>query len=167
MGKARIDPGKPMAPRASRDGMVLASDAATAQGWRWVDGSELPGVVGATGPAGPAGAAGAKGDTGNQGTAGAAGAQGPAGPAGLLDVKSIDVPILLLNGSVDRAITWPNGSLGTTAYRLAVAEDAALLGKVSYTEKAGTKTATGVTVTCRATTAVVVAGAAHVFAVKT
>lgn len=80
---------------------------------------------------------------------------------GTMDGVSVAVPILLLNASVDRVVTW-NRPFTDTNYKVSFLNDVNTLGKITPVVKAGTKTTTGLTVTITAGLALTVAGVLHV-----
>ncbi len=120
-------------------------------------GRGIAGPQGIQGPAGPQGATGATGATGAQGP------QGIQGPAGAARIASIAVPVLTLNSTVERVVTW-SPAMPSAAYLVQFAPDANGIGKTSFTVKAGTQTANGVTIVIKATLAVTLAGVCHVMA---
>lgn len=71
------------------------------------------------------------------------------------------VPLLLLGGSADRAVVW-NRPFANANYKVSFAPDANTIGKITPVVKAGTKTASGLTVTISAALAITVAGVVHV-----
>lgn len=79
-------------------------------------------------------------------------------------IGSINVPILALGATVDVAVTWST-PMPTADYNIDLAPvTSTLIGKVTATVKANTRTANGVTITLRAGLAVSVAGVALVIA---
>lgn len=98
-------------------------------------------------------------------TAAAAATSAAAGKLGKADLVSISVPILLLGGFADRAITW-NRPFSNTSYDLSYAMDASTIGRIVPTVVAGTKTTTGVTIRVTASLlAVSVLGVVHVLGI--
>jgi hypothetical protein len=75
----------------------------------------------------------------------------------------VAVPTLAVNATAERPITW-SAPMPSATYRLDYAPDAVGLGRLTFTVKAGTQTAAGVTIVIRATTAVGTAGVLHVMA---
>lgn len=80
---------------------------------------------------------------------------------GTMDAVSVSVPLLLLGGSVERAVVW-NRPFPDTSYKVTFLPDANTLGKITPTVKSGTKTTSGLTVVIAAGLAVSVAGVLHV-----
>ncbi len=155
-----------------------------AQGPTGPTGAQGPqGAVGATGPSGPQGtkgdtgltgqtgsqgSQGPKGDTGATGptgSVGATGATGATGPISFYDIKSVQVPaVLVANLPVEVIMTW-NVTLPNNTYNVRFVYDAASIGKVTATVKAGvTKTATGCTVIFTAPLGVSLAAVVHAVA---
>ncbi len=86
----------------------------------------------------------------------------PPDGVGTMDGVSVAVPILLLNASVDRVVTW-NRPFADTSYKTSFLFGAGTLGRITCAVKAGTKTASGLTVTITAgLLAVTVADVVHV-----
>jgi hypothetical protein len=80
---------------------------------------------------------------------------------GTSDIASVAVPVLVAGSTTERTVTWarpfPNAN-----YKVSFAPDASTIGRITPTVKAGTKTATGLTVVLSAPLAVSLAGVVHV-----
>lgn len=88
-----------------------------------------------------------------------------AGKLGKADIVSIQVPVLLLLGTVDRPIVW-NRPFSNASYDLSYAFDASTIGRITCAPVAGTKTTTGITIRVTASLlAVSVLGVVHVLAI--
>lgn len=127
------------------------------------------GATGLTGPAGTTGPTGPTGPTGGAGPIGLTGLTGPTGPAGPVNMRlsQQSLPALAV-GNTDVVITW-SSSIPNTTYTVAVAIEgaASLLSSLDSVVKAGSRTATQVTVTVRNTTLVPItvgSGTLHVVA---
>lgn len=82
-----------------------------------------------------------------------------------VDLVSISVPVLLLNATADRVVTW-NRPFNNTNYDLSYAFDASTIGRITCAPVAGTKTTTGVTIRITAgLLAVSVLGVVHVLGI--
>lgn len=80
---------------------------------------------------------------------------------GTSDISSISVPLLVLNGTAERVVTWAR-PFPDANYKVSFAHDVNTLGRITAAVKPGTKTTTGVTITLTAGLAVTVAGVVHV-----
>lgn len=86
------------------------------------------------------------------------------GKLGKVDLVSISVPILLLGATAERVIAW-NRSFSNANYDLSYAFDASTIGRITCSVKAGTKTASGLTIVVTAGLAVSVLGVVHVLGI--
>lgn len=127
------------------------------------------GPTGATGATGPTGATGLTGPAGATGATGATGAAGAAGVNSFLDGKSMAVNILALGlgASVELGtLTW-NKTLPNNTYSGTFLTDNALIGKLSFSIKAGaSKTTTSCVIVATALQAITLslAGVVHCIA---
>ena len=79
------------------------------------------------------------------------------------DIVSISIPLLIAGASVDRPVAWARPFTNLN-YDLSYALDRNMIGNVTCTEVAGTRTLTGITIRTTANLAVSTTGVIHVYA---